>query len=240
MDFEPMHMKFFVLHVKAGAPYETRYSELKPIVEGRAPTCPICGEYVGMIPTLPPYGAEITAFDKQPGDIAFGPANNLLVSEKFRQSWDGKRLRGLDFHPIERLRVRPARLGKKPLTYFHVAPRYFGTHIDLERSTFEHEDPISCSQCHYGGLLKSIRGMQIDEVSWTGEDMFFAWGLCGTVIVTDRVRQLRDEFGLTNINLTPVESFFWDPYNQWSVIDYSRDEVPAPDEDDQQNTSMTN
>ena len=63
--------------------------------------------------------------------------------------------------------------------------------------------------------------MRVDSTSWSGEDMFYAWGLCGTVIVTDRVRQLRDDHGLTNVTLTPTEEYFWDPLKSWTPIDYS-------------------
>jgi hypothetical protein len=63
--------------------------------------------------------------------------------------------------------------------------------------------------------------------------MFRAWGLSGRIIVTDRVRQLRDDYGLTNVNLTPVEEYFWDPLNKWTPVDYSRDEVAVPDEDEE-------
>ncbi|MBK9262329.1 MAG: hypothetical protein IPM54_21310 [Polyangiaceae bacterium] len=217
-------MQFYVLKVQVGAPHETRYNEMKPVQEGEAPICPACGGYVGMIPTLPPFRAELVAYGKELGDVAFGPGDNLLVSDRFRQAWESANLRGLVFSPLERIRIRPARLGKKPATYFHVAPQLFGTQVDLERSRLEHEELIQCNKCKYGGLLLSIRGFAIDEKSWTGEDIFRPWGLSGDIVVTDRVRKLRDDHGLTNMNLTRVEELFWDPYYRWSV-----DGVSPPD-----------
>jgi len=185
-----------------------------------------------MLPWLPPYRAELQAFGKALGDIAFGPGNELLVSDRFRTAWEGANLRGLEFTPLERLRVRPARLGKKTPTYFHTLPQLHGTQVDLERSLIEYDRPITCNKCKSGGA-QTVRGFVIDESSWTGEDMFYPWGLSGSIVVTDRVRQLRDDYGLTNVNLTPVEEYFWDPLNKWTPVDYSRDEVAVPDEDEE-------
>ena len=227
-------MEFFVLAVQVGSSHETQFDKMEPVHRGEIAdcrTCPACGRSVGSLPWLPPYRAELKAYGKALGDVAFGTGRNLLVSDRFRNAWEGAHLRGLVFTPLERLRIRPPRLGKKGATYFHVAPQLFGTEIDLERSNLEHEEPIKCSKCKYGGLLLSIRGFAINEKSWTGEDMFRPWGLSGDIVVTDRVRQLRDEHSLTNINLTPVEQYFWDPYNRWSMNDLSPPDWYKPDED---------
>jgi hypothetical protein len=50
--------------------------------------------------------------------------------------------------------------------------------------------------------------------------------LLGVIVVTDRVRQLRDDYGLTNINLTPVEEYLWDPLYKWTPVDNSGGYVP--------------
>jgi len=89
---------------------------------------------------------------------------------------------------------------------------------------------------HVGNGLRTfdtpeVRGFAIDESSWTGEDIFIAWGKPGSIIVTDRVRQLRDDHDLKNVTLTPVEKFVWDPLKQWTPVDYSRDEPPPEPEE---------
>ena len=73
-----------------------------------------------------------------------------------------------------------------------------------------------------------------------GEDLFIAWGMPGPIIVTDRVRQLRNDYGLTNVELIPTEKHVWDPLNKWTPVDYSRPDWAAPDEDDAQDASTTN
>jgi len=129
-------------------------------------------------------------------------------------------------HPLT-----PTRLSRRPLTYFHVTRQYCGTQVDYERSLFDYTRGGTCNHCH-SGIIECVRGLFIDESSWTGEDMFIAWGKPGSIIVTDRVRQMRDKYSLTNMNLTPTEEYLWDPLYKWTPIDYSRDEIAVPDEDD--------
>ena len=218
-------MQFYVMQLEVGDPNETWCSYLQPENEGEAPRCPQCNGIIGAISTLPPYGIELKVHGRGLGDLAFCPGNGIVVSGRFRESWAQSKLRGLDFVPVDRIRVRPARLGKRPLTYLHVMPQRFGTRVDLSRSLIEYRRPFSCMTCLDAGV-DTIRGFSIDESSWTGEDLFIAWGMPGTIIVTDRVRQLRDDHDLKNVTLTPVEKFVWDPLNRWTPVDYSRDEPP--------------
>jgi hypothetical protein len=107
----------------------------------------------------------------------------------------------------------------------------FGTRVDLNRSLVEYNKPFTCMTCLQAGV-DSVRGFKIDESSWTGEDIFIAWGMPGSIIVSERVKKLSEDYGLTNVTLTPTEEEFWDPYRRWSVIDYSRDEIAVPDEEE--------
>jgi hypothetical protein len=226
-------VEFFVLEVQVGSSHETRFDKMEPVHRGETAdcqTCPVCGEDVGMLPWLPPYRAELKAYGKALGDVAFGPSMELLVSDRFRQAWEARSLRGVEFAPLERLRIRPARLGKKGANYFEMTPRHFGTRVDLKRSLIEFDKPFACNKCMNAGV-DTVRGFAIDEKSWTGEDIFYTWGLPGSIVVTDRVRQLRDEHSLTNINLTPVEQYFWDPLSKWTPVDYSPPDWYKPDED---------
>lgn len=223
-------MQFFLLgDLRTDDPTYAAYGHsIKPEHIGDAPRCPLCNQYVGMLAWLPPYNAEIVVHGRKLGDIIECSGNDLLVSAHFRDAWLTEGFRGIDvFSPLERLRIRPARLGRKPVTYFHVEPRLFGTQIDLARSLIEYDRPITCSKCGSGGI-DSVRGFAIDEKSWTGEDLFFPWGMSGRLIVTDRVRQMRDKYGLTNMNLVPVEEVLIDPYRRWTPVDHSPDD---PDEE---------
>ncbi len=221
-------MQFYVMELEVGSLFETWGDTMDPIHIGASADrqkCPGCGKGVGSLPWMPPFRATVRAYGKQLGDVAFA-SSDILVSQKFRQTWTAAQLKGIDtFHPLDRLRVRPARLGRKTPTYFYVNPQRFGARVDLSRSLIEYNNLSPCLYCLHGNL-ESARGFAIDEASWTGEDLFIAWGIPGSLIVTDRVRQLRDDYDLKNVTLTPVEKFFWDPYFRWTILDYSRDEPP--------------
>ena len=235
-------MQFYVMDLEVGSPYETWCDTMEPIHRGTVddrPKCPVCSRGVGSLPWLPPFRATVRAYGKQPGDVAFDGLD-ILVSDKFRLAWTDAQLKGIDtFHPLERIRVRPARLGRKIPAYFYVRAQRFGTRVDLIRSLIEYDSPFSCMTCLAAGV-DTVRGFAIDESSWTGEDIFIPWGKPGSIIVTDRVRQLRDDYDLKNVTLTPVDKYVWDPLNRWTPVDYSRDEPPPETEEvvDDDNASL--
>ena len=49
---------------------------------------------------------------------------------------------------------------------------------------------------------------------------------------SEHVKKLSEDYGLTNVTLTPTEEYVWDPLYKWTPIDYSRDEIAVPDEDE--------
>ncbi len=213
-------MQFYVLDdepVMSDWVYKTEGAEIEPIHRGEAPTCPKCGKYAGMLQWLPPYRAEVKAFGKQLGDVAFATGNDLLVSDKFRSAWERAGLRGIvAFGPLERIRVRPARLGRGATpVYFHIAARRWGTRVDPDRSLIEYDERYRCEKCGSPNV-ETVRGFSIDESSWTGEDIFRPWGLSSDIVVSDRVRQLLDDYGLTNVNLVRTEDYLYDPHNEWT------------------------
>lgn len=218
-------MRFYVMGLEVGSPFETWVDRFEPIHRGTTDDCqkcPKCGEWMGLLPWLPPYRATIRAYGKQLGDVTYA-GMDLVVSEKFRVAWTEAKLQGIDvFHPLERIRVRPARLGRKTPTYYFVKVQRFGARVDLERSLIEYDKPFTCMYCLEAGV-DTVRGFAIDASSWTGEDLFIAWGKPGSIIVTERVRQLRDDHDLKNMTLTPVEDYVWDPLNKWTPVDYSNE-----------------
>jgi hypothetical protein len=227
-------MQFYVLENQVGTTFETTYRPMDPSHIGEVEDCrkcPACGAFIGSLPWFPPYRAQVNAYGRDLGDVAFG--SKLLVSERFRQAWTEAGLKGIDaFQPLERLRVRPARLGRKTVTYYYVDVFHFGTRVDLQRSLIEYNKPYTCTTCFNEVGTTSVRGFKIDESSWTGEDIFKAWGRFGCIVVSERVKKLSEDYGLTNVTILPTEEEFWDPYYRWSVIDYSRDEIAVPDDDD--------
>jgi hypothetical protein len=203
-------MNFYLLGEIVG-PYYTWFSPMAPEHEGDAPHCSDCGIALGSLTWLPPYRAKIEATVGKLGDWARGPGNSRLVSERFRHAWEERKLIGIEaFTPLERIRVRPARLGKPSPVFYHIQPSIFTATIDFARSTFKPGRP-RCDTCRSLYGYKSVNGFRIDEATWTGEDMFRPRGVTGMVIVTERVKQLRDDYDLKNVELTPTEEYSYPP-----------------------------
>jgi hypothetical protein len=212
-------MQFYVLGIISPGPYYTSSLSMEPCHLGEAPMCPDCGTCLGMLPWLPPYRAMIKAYRGKLGDVTSCSSDSLLVSARFKQAWEERGLKGIEaFTPLERIQVRPARLGKPMPIYYHIAPRRYGTRIDFPRSHFKHP-PITCKTCQSMGKMKSVNGFSIDESTWTGEDMFRAWGYPSRVLVSHRVRQMRDDYDLKNMAMIPIEDFYYAPYEYPSYDD---------------------
>ncbi|MCS6946152.1 MAG: hypothetical protein NZM12_00900, partial [Steroidobacteraceae bacterium] len=50
--------------------------------------------------------------------------------------------------------------------------------------------------------------------TWSGEDVFFARGLPGTILVSERFKSLCETAGLTSCSLVDTERFGFDHYPQ--------------------------
>jgi hypothetical protein len=194
---------------------------MEPDLTGDAPHCPVCDACVGSLSWLPPYRATVIASFSKLGDVVSGPGDSMLVSERFRHAWEERNLKGIKaFAPLERLRIRPPRLAKPGIVYYHIAPEPYGAKIDFARSKFKYGGMITCDRCRSMPGYRSVNGFTIEEGTWTGEDIFRPWGLTGTVLVTDRVRQLRDDYDLKNVELTPIEEYSYPPeYKAASKMD---------------------
>lgn len=204
-------MNFYVLGKIPAGPCRTVFLPMEPDNNGDAPHCSVCGTCVGMLTWLPPYRARIDASNGKLGDVTSTLGDSMLVSERFRHAWEERKLIGIKaFTPLERIRVRPARLGKPSPVYYHIAPATFTAAIDFARSHFV-PTSLLCDTFRTLRGFRSVKGFRIEEATWTGEDMFRPWGLDGKVIVTERVKQLRNDYDLKNVELTPTEEYSYPP-----------------------------
>ena len=203
---------FYVLGTIPVGPYHTTFLPIKPNHLADPPRCPECEGYLGMMVWLPPYRATVIASFSKLGDVTSELGYDVLVSERFRRAWEERNLKGIkEFAQLERLRIRPPRLAKPGIAYYQIRPETFGTSVDFTGSHFKYGGIITCTTCKTMPDFKSVRGFRIEPSSWTGEDMFRPWGFRGTVVVTDRVRQLRDDYDLKNVELTPIEEYSYPP-----------------------------
>lgn len=208
-------MRFFVLPTTVGDPYETEYIKVGGSPFGPAPRCPVCDLFVGMKSWPPPYRAELKRYGPVFGNVAFGVGASLLVSQAFRNAWIREKLVGFSsFDPVELTRVRPSRGGGETPEYFHVVVGRGGTTLDEAKSLLSRIGNVSCHFCDGGAEINAIHGLTIAERSWTGEDIFYSWGIAGVIVVTKNVRGLAADNELTNVMLTPVEDFTMGPFRR--------------------------
>jgi hypothetical protein len=196
-------------------PALTDFVPADPARIGDGPQCPCCGGAVGSLPWLPPHRAELEVWGREYGDVAFGVANELLVSERFAALYKAECLTGLDgFHEVEIVKVirrGGSRLRPPPPKYYCVTPVRGRAVIDQKASGFVHAEPVTCQECRIG-LIKRWKKVVIEDNTWSGEDIFRARGLPGTVIVTQRFRDFFLKSRFNNGLIIPAEEYGYDFY----------------------------
>ena len=191
----------------------TDFLEVEPIRRGDAPRCPLCGNFVGMKPHLPPFRANIETWGTRYGDLAFGQGDQILVSELFKKEYDARGLTGMtEFEPVEVQRVlnREKTRDECPKYYLASITRSRAT-INVVASRLVHAKPATCPECKSGQIKRAAR-VVLEDGTWSGEDIFYARGLPGTIIVTDKFRRMCVEAELQNCHLVEASLYSFDFY----------------------------
>jgi len=209
-------MRFYVIKKpRKETRYDTEFAYLKPHPRGDAPRCPVCGGYTGMLTALPPYNIELELWDTGYGDIAFGPGNHILVSERFKILWEEHVLAGLDgFAPVSIEKViKHVRFEASPPEYYLTSVVQSEAVIDQIQSGFEWEsgEEPKCDHCRLGGI-KRWKRIVLEPDTWSGENLFRPRGLSGTIMVDQRFKEFADQFKITNCCLIPSEEYARDFY----------------------------
>lgn len=192
----------------------TDYLKADPFHVGEPPQSPRCGSFVGSRPWLPPYRVELTRWGPRFGDIVFGSGASLLVSERFARVWQQRGLVGLSgFDPVEVAKVsRRTRQGDfTPPQYRRVSVLRSRAAVDEARSGIEWEGGHAvCSECRLRGLGSVIRRLcrvVLEPEPPATEDLFYARGLGGVILASERFKALSDEQGFLNTLLIPATEF---------------------------------
>ena len=205
-------MQFFVVDKKpkdgAGERYRTDFSFDDAVQTGAAPSCQVCDAFVGMLEVLPPVRVHLETWGAECGDFAFW-TDSFLVSAQFREQYEGSGLRGLTaFEKAEVVSHRRfANATERPPDYFLARPKRGGARIDVTASEVEWTDGRGprCACCLSGdGAIKRWRRVIVDEGSWEGDDVFYAYGLPGQLLVSARFADWSASQGWKNFCVTPA------------------------------------
>jgi hypothetical protein len=213
-----MSPRFFVLTEDIlGSRYDADVDKAEPVNRGDAPRCPRCGSFIGLLKWLPPYRVELELHGEELGDFIKNSAYDLLISERFAESFRAEGLTGLEgFHPVEVLRVRRrGKRARRPITvprYYVVSPCFGRAAVDLLLNRVRTVRTPTCPECRSAGI-NAINGFVLEPGTWGGEDIFRPRGMQGDIVVSERFKSFVERHGLTNMVLTPTERFVWDPSN---------------------------
>jgi hypothetical protein len=207
-------MNFFVLqNPKAG--HGDAVTDYLPVGErtGEAPRCPVCGNFLGMLPLLLPVRVELNAWGSRWGDVAFGPGDELLVTTRLKKAFVDAGLSGFvrfDLVEIVKARKRGRGLGDPPEYQFASIQRSRAAVDDAASGVVRNEATTVCEECRLGGILTRVRRLVLEPNTWSGEDVFFLRGLPGIVVVSERLKRLCEENGFANCLLVPIQDFGFD------------------------------
>ena len=186
----------------------TDFLQADPHNVGDGPRCEACGGPVGMLHWEPPLHAEIETWGTKFGDLAFGPGDSFLVSERFKALWEREQLVGLHgFEPVEivKVRHRGKRVKEGPPKYFRVWAGRSDVAVDPVRSGIQWVSPPAppCETCRGGGIKKGWERIVLEGEP--KENLFIARGLSGQLLADDRFKRFCEEHAITNGPLIPAQ-----------------------------------
>jgi len=210
-----MAQQFYVMKSSpVGSRWETDCFDLDNSITGPAPTCPVCGNYIGKLTWLPPLQVELKLWGDALPDVLFAPGDDRLVSERFRDLYLAAGLTGLEgFDPVEIVRIiaRKKKSKPKPGKYFRTTVVLSRTRVDQEASGCIWKKAPTCNWCRVGNITGWQR-IVISEDSWTGEDIFRPSGLYGVIIATSRFYEFCKLHCISGVLLIPSERCWHPPY----------------------------
>ena len=209
-------MRFFVLEHPKDAVDDalTDYLTADGTKRGVGPRCPKCGSFIDSKPRLPPIRVELETWGRRFGDLAFDVSNDVLVSERFKDAYQSSGLTGLSgFSPAEIVKVI-ARRGRVPQPipkYFLAVPGRSRALVDDRASGMDYKRSWTCEQCR-DGLIMRLRRLVLEPNTWSGEDVFIARGLPGTIITSERFKEFCDRHAFSNCLLIEADRYHFDFY----------------------------
>lgn len=202
-------MMYFVLRNPNVEEYwsVTDYVTIEESVLGEAPTCPVCGNFIGMLPILPPIVVEIKSQGYQWSHISFGSGNELLFSDQLKREILSRNLIGIE-------RIEPVSISKskgrsrfmpQPPEYWMCSITFSRKAVDDEKSENVRQRSRTCPHCRIGGLIESVGKVALEKDDMSTEDIFNPRGLPGTVIVSENFKNVCSELKLPDCYFDPID-----------------------------------
>jgi hypothetical protein len=198
------------------AAYSEALGSLNAGEETAKGVCPQCGRGLGMLTWFPPHRIKLSS-TRYP-DILWGAAC-LMVSGRFRQLYEKAGLTGIvRFDPpaeIVKVGRKPvARVEPPPPDYHNVTYIHGAADLDDQLSGAR-RDRVSCGFCRPS--IAAVKQVVLRPGSWSGADLFEAFGFPGSILVSDRFKQWVDDHALTGAELIPAQQYYfdWDADRRW-------------------------
>jgi hypothetical protein len=86
------------------------------------------------------------------------------------------------------------------------------TAINFGASNFEWNKAPTCPECGVGDIIKRWKRIVIDGSTWNGEDVFFARGLPGEIIVSSQFKDFCESNIIQGAIFLPTETYGRDFY----------------------------
>ena len=203
-------MEFFIVDKKRFTSNYAFGEEADPVILGEPDYCEICGKPISLRKWLPPH--KVILEKPVYGDFVFGGFSEMLVSKRFMQLYKEKKLKGIQsFFPVQIVKIRRKRENSpEPPQYYKIEIKRTNTLIDEKASGLKREfdkGQTFCKICQTGGIIKTFNGIYIQENSWTNEDIFYASGLPGEIIVTQSFVDFVKDNKFTNITFVNSKEY---------------------------------
>ena len=209
--------KFFVVLPDKGMRFGTKwtYGEvMDPVVYGDSQNCPKCGGPVSMLKWLPPHFVKLSSAKPQKwSDFVWGAGFKLIISERFKEIYQLEGLKGIEsFSKVRVVRIGAKKTGEFPVpppNYYLPSIAWGGADQDDVASEirYEHPEEIKCNYCRVGVAISTQEKVIIREGSWDGSDIFIPIHAPVLFMVSERFKQIEEEYDFTNIWLIPSEKF---------------------------------
>ena len=211
--------RFYVLEPADRILFGTRWAYAEPVGScefGDVPQhCPVCGTPIGSLEWLPPHRIKLSSAKPEKwGDFLWGAGFLLMVSHRFKKAYEAEGLTGIEkfYPPAEIRRVGRRKTGDLPPdlpTYYLVQIRWGAANLDDQASGVErYPSKSNCAYCRDG--IRRLERVVIEPDSWDGSDIFIPRGLEGTILVSERFKQVVEAYGLRNALFIPAERYAYD------------------------------